>query len=48
VVETVSDARGRALEVDVLTSAIRAVNRTPGDGDRALQRMRDVGAVLLP
>lgn len=48
VVETVSDARGRHLEVDVITSAIRAVDRTPGDGERALQRMRDLGAVLLP
>jgi hypothetical protein len=47
VVETVSDARARHLDVDVLTSAIRAVELRDGDGERAIQRMRDVGAVLL-
>ncbi len=47
VVETVSDARARHLDVDVLTSAIRAVELRSGDGQRALQRMRDVGAVLV-
>ncbi|HET9249006.1 MAG TPA: isochorismatase family protein [Actinomycetota bacterium] len=46
VVESVSDARARLLEVDVLTSAIRAVDLRSGDGQRALERMRDVGAVL--
>lgn len=46
VVETVSDARARGLEVQVLTSAIRAVDRREGDGQRALERMRDVGALL--
>ena len=47
VVETVSDARARLLEVDVVASAIRAVELRSGDGQRALQRMRDVGAVLV-
>ena len=47
VVETVSDARARHLEVDVVTSAIRAVELRRGDGQRALERMRDVGAVLV-
>ena len=47
VVETVSDARARHLDVDVLTSAIRAIDLRDGDGDRAIQRMRDVGAVLV-
>ena len=47
VVESVSDARARHLEVDVLTSAIRAVDLRSGDGQRALQRMHDVGAVLV-
>ena len=46
VVETVTDARGRHLEVDVLTRAIAAVEARAGDGERALERMRDVGAVL--
>lgn len=48
VVETVSDARAHHFDVDVLTSAIRAVDRREGDGQRALERMRDVGAVLEP
>jgi nicotinamidase/pyrazinamidase len=47
VVESVSDARARHLDVDVVTSAIRAVDLRSGDGERALQRMRDVGAVLV-
>jgi len=47
VVESVSDARARHLDVDVLTSAIRAVDLRDGDGERAIQRMRDVGAVLV-
>jgi nicotinamidase/pyrazinamidase len=47
VVETVTDARGRHLEVDVMTRAIAAVEIREGDGQRALERMRDVGAVLL-
>jgi nicotinamidase-related amidase len=47
VVETVSDARARHLDVDVLVSAIRAVELRGGDGERAIQRMRDVGAVLM-
>jgi len=47
VVETVSDARARHLDVDVLVSAIRAVELRGGDGERAIQRMRDVGAVLV-
>ena len=46
VVETVTDARGRHLEVDVLTRAVAAVEVREGDEQRALDRMRDVGAVL--
>ena len=46
VAETVTDARGRHLDVDVLTQAIAAVEVREGDGQRALERMRDVGAVL--
>jgi hypothetical protein len=30
--------------VTVLESGIRAVDLAPGDGERALQRMRDAGA----
>jgi len=46
VVETVTDARGRHLDVDVLTRAIAAVEVREGDGQRALDRMRAVSAVL--
>jgi len=44
VVETVVDARRLGFEATVLTGAIRAVDFRPGDGDRALERMRAVGA----
>jgi nicotinamidase/pyrazinamidase len=44
VVETTADARERGYDVDVLTDMIRAVDLEPGDGDRAVQRMRDAGA----
>lgn len=47
VVESVSDARARHLDVDVVTAGIRAVDLRSGDGQRALERMRDVGAVLV-
>ena len=47
VVESVTDARARHLDVDVVTAGIRAVDLRSGDGQRALERMRDVGAVLV-
>jgi nicotinamidase/pyrazinamidase len=47
VVETVSDARTLGFEVDVLAEGIRAVELTPGDGERAIRRMRDAGAELV-
>ena len=47
VVETVVDARMQAYPVQVLASAIRAVDLSPGDGDRAVARMRDAGAELV-
>lgn len=46
VVETVLDARRRGLEAEVLLDAVRAVDLERGDGDRAIERMREVGAVL--
>jgi nicotinamidase/pyrazinamidase len=46
VVESVLDGRRLGLDVEVPTKAIRAVNLEPGDGDRALERMRDAGATL--
>jgi nicotinamidase/pyrazinamidase len=47
VVETVLDARRLGLEADVLTDCIRAVDLEPGDGERALDRMREAGATLV-
>lgn len=41
---TVLDARALGLAVVVLDDAIRAVNVSPGDGERARRRMRDAGA----
>jgi nicotinamidase/pyrazinamidase len=44
VVETVTDARALGFAVEVPTAAIRAVDLEPGDGDRAILRMRGAGA----
>ena len=44
VLSTVLDARRLGFAVVVLDDAIRAVNARPGDGDKALQRMREAGA----
>jgi nicotinamidase/pyrazinamidase len=46
VVETVTDARARHLDVTVLLGAVRAVEVREGDGERAVERMRSVGAVI--
>jgi nicotinamidase/pyrazinamidase len=46
VVETALDARSLGFDVVVLSQAIRAVDLQSGDGERALQRMRDAGAAL--
>jgi nicotinamidase/pyrazinamidase len=44
VVETVLDARTLGFPVEVVQDAIRAVDLDPGDGDRAIARMRNAGA----
>ncbi len=44
VLSTVLDARKLGFAVVVLDDAIRAVNASPGDGEKALQRMHDAGA----
>ncbi len=41
---TVLDAIQAGLEARVLTDAVRAVDVQPGDGQRALDEMRDAGA----
>jgi nicotinamidase/pyrazinamidase len=46
VVESVLDARRLGFHAEVVTGAIRAVDLEPGDGDRALERMREAGATL--
>jgi nicotinamidase/pyrazinamidase len=46
VLETVLDARRLGFPTTVLAAAIRAVDLTPGDGDRAIERMRDAGATI--
>lgn len=46
VVETALDARRLGFETVVLTDAIRAVDLEPGDGKRALERMREAGAAI--
>jgi nicotinamidase/pyrazinamidase len=43
---SVIDARKLGYEVDVDASAIRAVDREPGDGDRAIEEMRAAGATV--
>lgn len=43
---TVLDALELGFDVDVLVDAVRAVDRRPGDGERALEEMRAAGARL--
>ena len=43
---TVLDALALGYRVVVLRDAVAAVDRQPGDGERALQQMRDAGAVI--
>ena len=47
VLESTLDAIRLGFEVTVRTDAIRAVERRPGDGRRALERMRESGADLV-
>lgn len=47
VLHSVLDALAAGFEVLVLAQGVRAVNAEPGDGRRALQRMRDAGALTV-
>lgn len=47
VVETVLDARTLGFGVQVVRDAVRAVDLDPGDGDRAIARMRNAGAEIV-
>ncbi len=45
--ETVLDALREGFQVFLIQDAVRAVNRHPGDGGRAIRRMREAGALLV-
>jgi nicotinamidase/pyrazinamidase len=47
VVETALDARRLGFEVVVLAEGIRAVDLEPGDGERALERIREAGGEIV-
>ncbi|WP_420615835.1 nicotinamidase [Candidatus Palauibacter sp.] len=47
VLRTVLDARAVGLDAVVLDDAVRAVDVEPGDGERAIARMRAAGAVFV-
>ncbi len=47
VLATVTDAAAADFEVFVLRDAIRAVDVQPGDGDAAIDAMRNAGATLI-
>ncbi len=47
VLRTVEDALARGYDVLVLTDAVRPVDVNPGDGERALRRMRSLGAAMI-
>ncbi len=46
VVETALDGRQLGFAVTVLSEGIRAVELQPGDGERAIQRMREAGVEI--
>jgi nicotinamidase/pyrazinamidase len=46
VVETVLDARRLGHPASVIASAVRPVELRPGDGERAIERMREAGAEI--
>ena len=46
VVETVLDARRLGFAVEVLADGIRAVDLQRGDGERAIERMREAGSTF--
>jgi nicotinamidase/pyrazinamidase len=47
VLNTVLDALRLGFQVCLLRDAIRAVDVRPGDGERAIARMREAGAAVL-
>jgi len=47
VLETVLDALREGFQVFLIRDAVRAVNRQPGDGGRAIRQMQESGALLV-
>ena len=47
VVETALDGRRLGFDVEVVAAGIRAVDVEPGDGERAIERMREAGAAIV-
>lgn len=47
VVETALDGRRLGFDVEVVAAGIRAVEVEPGDGGRAIERMRQAGAAII-
>ena len=47
VVETALDGRRLGFDVQVVAAGIRAVEVEPGDGGRAIERMRQAGAAIV-
>jgi nicotinamidase/pyrazinamidase len=47
VLRTALDARRLGFEVVVLENGVRAVDLSPGDGERALERMREAGCRIV-
>ncbi len=45
VLNTVLDARARDFEVHLIEDAIAAVNAEPGDGEKAIEKMKESGAM---
>ena len=48
VLNTARDALGEGYRVTVDTSATRAVDAEPGDGERALKELEELGAAITP
>ena len=45
--QSVLDARSRGFDVRIIEDAVRGVDQEPGDSARALEEMREAGAVLV-
>jgi nicotinamidase/pyrazinamidase len=48
VLNTALDARRHGFEVVLIADGVRAVELAPGDGERAVARMREAGCLVVP